>query len=576
MILTNSLKKIENNFRMLVEHIPQKLFIKDRKLVYVYCNQNFASDLGITPEAIVGKTDFDFFPSELAEKYRSDDKRIIENGKTEEIEESYLRGDERLWVRTTKTAIRDKDGSPIGVLGIFTDITEKKRMEDDLREREERYHSLLDAISRSNIGLFLVDASYRVRFMNQALVATFGDQTGRICYEGVGKSTSPCEYCKLDEVVRQRKTIKYHPTTNIGKSYDIVAVPYKDQDGEICKLEIIQDITERKTAETALIESERRLRRFYESGMLGVIYWNMDGKIMDANNKFLEMVGYSRDELESGKIDWINMTPPEYRYLDDNSVEELKAFGVNQKPFEKEYLRKDGTRLPIILAGAMLDEKRFNGVAFVLDITERKGVEKELYETLEKLRRAIDTTIKVMVAAVEARDPYTAGHQKRTTNLARAIANEMVLSQEKIEGIRMAGTIHDIGKLSIPAEILSKPSSLTNIEFALIKTHSKNGYEILKDVESPRPLADIVHQHHERLDGSGYPQGLKGEEILIEARILAVADVVEAMASHRPYRPALGIEAALKEIEKNKGTLYDPQVVEVCLRLFREKGFGFE
>jgi HD-GYP domain-containing protein (c-di-GMP phosphodiesterase class II) len=171
------------------------------------------------------------------------------------------------------------------------------------------------------------------------------------------------------------------------------------------------------------------------------------------------------------------------------------------------------------------------------------------------------------------RDPYTAGHQIRSADLARAIAKEMELPQDKIDGIRLAGSIHDIGKLSIPAEILSKPSKLTNLEISLIKEHSLIGYEMLKNVESPWPLAQIVYQHHERMDGSGYPQGLKGDEILMEARIMAVADVVESMASHRPYRPALGIEAALKEIEKNKGILYDADVVNACLRLFREKSY---
>ncbi|HBB16953.1 MAG TPA: hypothetical protein DCZ97_08110, partial [Syntrophus sp. (in: bacteria)] len=186
---------------------------------------------------------------------------------------------------------------------------------------------------------------------------------------------------------------------------------------------------------------------------------------------------------------------------------------------------------------------------------------------------AIGTTIQVLASAVESRDPYTAGHQTRSANLARTIAVEMGLPQDKIEGIRMAGSIHDIGKLSIPAEILSKPTKLSEIEFALIKAHSQRGFEMLKDVKSPWPLAEIVYQHHERMDGSGYPRNLKGEEILIEARILSVADVVEAMASHRPYRPGLGIDAALSEIEKNRGLFYDDAVADACLRLFREKGF---
>ena len=152
----------------------------------------------------------------------------------------------------------------------------------------------------------------------------------------------------------------------------------------------------------------------------------------------------------------------------------------------------------------------------------------------------------------------------------------MGLAPDQIDGIRMAGSIHDIGKLSIPAEILSKPTKLTEIEFSLIKEHPQNGYEMLKDVESPWPLVQIVHQHHERMDGSGYPGNLKGDEILIEARIMAVADVVEAMASHCPYRPTLGIEAALEEIEKNKDILYDVDVANTCLKLFREKGYQFK
>jgi HD-GYP domain-containing protein (c-di-GMP phosphodiesterase class II) len=209
----------------------------------------------------------------------------------------------------------------------------------------------------------------------------------------------------------------------------------------------------------------------------------------------------------------------------------------------------------------------------ILDITGRKQTEVKLQETLKSLRKAITTTIQVMAGTVEIRDPYTGGHQKRTTDLARAIAQEIALPPDRVEGLRMAGSIHDIGKISVPIELLSKPTRLTEIEFSLIKTHAQHGYDLLKDVESPWPLSDIVFQHHERLNGSGYPRGLKGEDILLEARILAVADVVEAMASNRPYRPALGLEKGLEEIEKNKGTLYDPGVVESCLKVFQEGNF---
>ncbi|MDY6971516.1 MAG: response regulator [Thermodesulfobacteriota bacterium] len=199
-----------------------------------------------------------------------------------------------------------------------------------------------------------------------------------------------------------------------------------------------------------------------------------------------------------------------------------------------------------------------------------------LQDSMDKLGKALEGSIHAMALTVETRDPYTAGHQQRVANLANAIAREIGLSEERIEGVRMAGLIHDLGKISLPAEILSKPGRITKIEFDLIKTHPKVGYDILKSIEFPWPIAQMVLQHHERMCGSGYPLGLRGKEILLEARILAVADVVEAMASHRPYRPALGIDKALGEISENRTSMYDPEVVDACLNIFRKKSFGFD
>jgi len=207
---------------------------------------------------------------------------------------------------------------------------------------------------------------------------------------------------------------------------------------------------------------------------------------------------------------------------------------------------------------------------------KRKRAEEELQQSYVKVQKALEGTVNVLVSAIEMRDPYTAGHQRRVTQLACAIANEMDLPEGQIEGLRMAALIHDIGKISVPAEVLSNPGQLRDFQWGLIKAHPQIGYEILKAVEFPWPVAQIVLQHHERINRSGYPDGLSGEEILLEARILAVADVVEAMVSHRPYRSALGIDKALEEISKNRGVLYDPEVVNACLKLFAEKGFEFE
>jgi putative nucleotidyltransferase with HDIG domain len=205
----------------------------------------------------------------------------------------------------------------------------------------------------------------------------------------------------------------------------------------------------------------------------------------------------------------------------------------------------------------------------------RLKIEEELKLSYQKLQKAMKRNIQAMALILEKRDPYTAGHQKRVTELASAIAEEIRLSPDKIEGLYIAGIIHDIGKINVPTEILSKPGRLSEIEFSLIKTHPQVGSDILKEMELPGGVSAIVLQHHERMDGSGYPYGLSGEAILLEARILAVTDVVEAMASHRPYRPALGLDKALEEITKNEGKLYDPEVVDASLKLFKEKRFKF-
>jgi putative nucleotidyltransferase with HDIG domain len=238
--------------------------------------------------------------------------------------------------------------------------------------------------------------------------------------------------------------------------------------------------------------------------------------------------------------------------------------------------KKDGTQTYASLTASILTDPdgRPCGVAGTLhDITERKQAEEEHKQSFERLRKALGATVQSISTIVEMKDPYTAGHQQRVSDLARSIATEMGLSADQRDFIRTASAIHDIGKISIPAEILSKPTKLTDLEFNLIKTHSQSGYDILKDIEFPWPVADVVLQHHERMDGSGYPQGLKGNDISLEARIMAVADVVEAIASHRPYRPSLGIDFALDDITRNKGILYDADVVDACLKLFREKGY---
>ncbi|MGP8323531.1 MAG: HD domain-containing phosphohydrolase [Methanosarcinaceae archaeon] len=250
------------------------------------------------------------------------------------------------------------------------------------------------------------------------------------------------------------------------------------------------------------------------------------------------------------------------------SALEIGAYGYIIKPFEP-------NEVMINVSNALRRRK-----LHIENRCQRKNLEKLVLErtkTLENTmgdsRKAIDGIIKTMELTVEIRDPYTAGHQRRVAEIAHAIAIEMGISKQQMEGVRIAGLIHDIGKMAVPAEILSKPGKITEHEFEIIKSHPEVGYNILKKIDFPRPIAQIVYQHHERMDGSGYPQGLSGKDILLEARIMAVADVVETMSSHRPYRPALGIYKALEEIEKNKNGIYDLGVVDACLRIFKEEKF---
>jgi len=210
-----------------------------------------------------------------------------------------------------------------------------------------------------------------------------------------------------------------------------------------------------------------------------------------------------------------------------------------------------------------------------IEIENRKHVQEELEQSFQNLKKGMDSTIQAIARTVEKRDPYTSGHQMRVAALTRAIAGTIGLSEDQIEGAYMAASLHDIGKIALPAEILSKPIQLTEIEISLIQAHAQAGYDILNGIEFPWPIADIIIQHHERLDGSGYPGGLAGDDISIEARIIGVADVVETMASHRPYRPSMGIDKALEEITQNSGTLYDADVVAACLKIFNEQNFEF-
>jgi len=334
---------------------------------------------------------------------------------------------------------------------------------------------------------------------------------------------------------------------------------------------------ERKRAEEELRDSEERFRDLYENAPSAYFSVGEDGVIHRCNRRAEELLGRTIEEFVGLPVFELYADTPQGK---EKASKVLQRFRSGETIIDEELQmqKADGALVWISLTVNALRDDRGQVVesrSMVVDITERKWAEEELRQSYVQLQRTLEGTIQTLVSAIELRDPYTAGHQRRVTRLACVIANELGLPQEQIEGLRMAGLIHDLGKIAVPAEILSKLGELNDIEYGLIKAHSQIGHDVLKEIEFSWQVAEIVLHHHERLDGSGYPQGLVGEEIMLEARILAVADVVEAMSSHRPYRPAHGTDKALEEISQNRGALYDPEAVDVCLELFTEKGFAF-
>jgi PAS domain S-box-containing protein/putative nucleotidyltransferase with HDIG domain len=338
-------------------------------------------------------------------------------------------------------------------------------------------------------------------------------------------------------------------------------------------ISVIQDISAEKRAEAELRESEERFRAMIEQSISGTCIIDAERRLVYVNPRLAGILGYESAGSLTGRPVLELVASQDHALVAENMRQRLAGEAQSMR-YHFQAIRRDGARVTLGAHGTAgwYDGKRVV-IATVQDVTELRRAEEEIERTVAKFRRALQSTIEVVSTIGELRDPYTHGHEHRVGEIATAIAKEMDLSADRVEGVRVAGYLHDVGKIAVPAEILSKPTRLSKAEFELVKQHAQQSYEILKGVEFPWPVAEAAWQHHERLDGSGYPRGLKGEEIILEARILAVADTTEAMASHRPYRPGLGIDAALAELERNRGTLYDPEIVDACLRLFRVIGY---
>lgn len=339
------------------------------------------------------------------------------------------------------------------------------------------------------------------------------------------------------------------------------------------QLQEVEIKRERREALDELVKSEKRFKELAELLPAMIVETDSSNKIIFANRSFYELTGYLFKDVNKG-LYIHKIIIPEERIKFQENLKKHNSRSVS----EYTILRKSGVKCPVIMYYNDIysrDNKRTGFRIVIVDITERKQAEYKIEESYKRLQKTLNDTINTLASIVENRDPYTSGHQKKVAYLAINISEELGLSSEETEALGTAAMIHDIGKITIPASILSRPGKLTDVEYKLIKTHPRTGYDIIKNIEFPYPIDEIILQHHERLDGSGYPRGLKEKDIMLEAKILAVADVVEAMSSHRPYRPALGIDKALEEIDSNKDILYDPGVVKACKNLFIKKKFKF-
>ena len=361
----------------------------------------------------------------------------------------------------------------------------------------------------------------------------------------------------------------------LSEPYGYILKPFEGRDIHT----VVEMALYKHGMESRLKKMERWLSTTLKSIGDAVLATDNAGTVTFMNPIAEKLTGWDSSEVIGRELfRLITVLDEQTREVIDDPVRKVLDHGVIVQIYDSVLVDRKGKGIPVKFSAAPIqdDHGRRTGVVLVInDISEQKRSAAETANTLTRLRGAMNSIIEAMAFTVETRDPYTAGHQRRVTDLARAIAGELGLSDDEIDGIRMAGVIHDLGKISIPAEILSKPGRLSPIEFELIKTHPRTGYEILKNIDFPWPVAQIVFQHHEKMDGSGYPLGASGSDILIESRVLAVADVVEAIASHRPYRAALGIEKSLEEIVKFRGIHFDPAVVDACVILFTERGFQF-
>ena len=493
-------------------------------------------------------------------------------------------GDERLAARSMKAGAMDYIVKSEETLADMLHITERSLREwkqaNKRRLAEEKASALSKILEESLNEIYIFDAKtlkfIQVNYGARRNLGYEVAELAKLTPVDLKPEFSHESFEKMLEPLRTGHQEKIYFTTihrrKDGSSYPVeVHLQLSSLDSRKVFIAIVLDVTERQQAEQSLRRLQAQTRQIIDTARDAFVSMDENGFITDWNPQAEQTFGWSRQQA-IGQLLSECIIPKELCAAHEAGLKLFLATGecsILEQQLEITALHREGHEVPVELSVvAVRDHGQTSFNAFIRNLSDQ-------VLTRQALKISLVGTIEAISKAFEVRDPYTVGHQQRVARLACSIAQEMGLDSEQIEGLGMGATIHDVGKIYLPAEILSKPTKLAVLEFELIKSHSQVGYDILKDIEFPWPIADIAYQHHERLDGSGYPQGLKGDEICLEAKITAVADVVEAMSSHRPYRPSLGIDKALEEIECHRAEKFDAAATDACLLLFREKGFTF-
>ncbi len=593
----DALKHSENFLNSMIEQSPHAMWISDSSGTLIRTNQALRNLLNVTDKELVGK--YNVFQDNIVEEQGCMPlvREVFEKGSavkfklkwdSSQLKSMQLQKSASVILEVTIFPIIDTDGRVTNAVIQHVDITERVLAEDALKASEAQYHLLSEHTIDT---VWLMDMDLKVIYHSPSVERLRGFTAQEIKQMKLEQHVTPESLKLVSEVVlkelpKVQADPDYNPILTMDLEYTCkdggtvwtenkFSVVRDEKKNLIGILGEARDITERRKTTAALKESEELYRSLFENMLNGFAYCRMiydQGKPRDftylAVNKAFEKQTGLKDV--AGKN--VTQAIPGIYEADPQIFEIYGRVALTGIP---EQFETYVSSMRMWFAVSVYSPQKEYFVAVFDVITERKLAEDKLLRSYESLKKTLNDAIDTMVRIVELRDPYTAGHQQNVAELATAIATQMNLANDRIDQLRMAAVIHDIGKMYIPTDILSKPGKLTYIEYDLIKTHPHYGYDIVNGMDFPAVVAQAILQHHERLDGSGYPGKLKGAEIIPEARILAVADVVEAMASHRPYRSAMGIGKALEEISANRGILYDPVAVDTCLKLFNSGKFAF-